>query len=168
MPPVKYTGRNLTLYFESDQEVKDIHQAAENARVPYAKFCREMIRRGMEQPQKPQNDSLELREELAAARRNNTRLSDRIAQLEAELFAARHSTILGYSSKTVDDSASNELVDLLKSGGSWRSDAIMKALGIDPKNIDAIRALAGHLRALQDLGLVAEGNNGWRWVNGQQ
>jgi hypothetical protein len=41
----------------------------------------------------------------------------------------------------------------------------MRALGIDPKNIDAIRALAGQLRDLQDLKLITEGNNGWRWAD---
>jgi hypothetical protein len=167
MPPKGYEERCLTLYFTSPAEVKEIHQAAEKAKVPYATFCREMIRRGMEQSQKQDTarNGNEIREELAKAKMGLARQEERIAQLEAELFAARHSAFLSYPSGSGQGSVSDELVDLLKSGGSWRSDAIMKVLGIDPKNIDAIRALAGQLRALQDLKLVIEGHNGWRWAN---
>ena len=169
MPPKGYEDRSLTLYFPTTEEVKEIHQAAEKAKVPYATFYREMIRQGMRQSQKPDTDDnvMQLREDLAKAKRDLAKQEQRNAQLEAELFAARHS---GYMTYSEDEGAggsdtSNALVDLLKSGGAWRPDAIMKSLEIDPKNIDAIRALAGQLRALQDLKLVVEANNGWRWVD---
>jgi hypothetical protein len=166
MPPEKYAGRTLTLYFASEEEVKKLHRAAEKAKVPYATFCREMIRRGMELSQKPDaaRNGNDIREELAKAKRDLARQEERNAQLEAELFAAKHAAFMDYD-RPGQGQVADALVDLLKSGGSWRSDAIMKALGIDPKNIDAIRALAGQLRALQDLKLVVEGHNGWRWAD---
>ena len=46
----------------------------------------------------------------------------------------------------------------------WRTDDIMLALNIDSKNIDALKALAGQLHALQDLKLLTETSKGWRWT----
>lgn len=165
MPPKEYNGRSLTLYFTSVEEVGEIYQAAKKAQVPNALFCREMIRQGMSRKPCSDWDSNEVREELAKARRDLAKLEERSSQLEAELFAARHAAYSTYGSYPGQGQISGALVDLLQSGGSWRPDAIMKALGIDPKNIDAIRALSGQLRALQDLKLVVEGHNGWRWTD---
>jgi hypothetical protein len=56
------------------------------------------------------------------------------------------------------------LIDLLRDGHVWRSSEIMAALGIDSKNIDALRVLAGQLHALQDLHMIEETAKGWRWI----
>jgi hypothetical protein len=40
----------------------------------------------------------------------------------------------------------------------------MAALNIDPKNIDALKVLAGQLHALQDLKMIEETVKGWKWI----
>jgi mannose-6-phosphate isomerase class I len=157
----------MTLYFPSKEEVKEINDAAHKAGLPYAHYAREMIRRGMDLPTAPHSDILmetqQTREELARLKRE---LKDKLAtieKLETDNFRLRHQTFLAPTSSDKDE-YSSDLIDLLQDRRVRRSDAIMEELGIDAKNIDAIRVLAGQLHALQDLKLVEDGPRGWRWI----
>ena len=163
MPDAKYSGRILTIYFPTAKELKKLQDAALASRMPHAHFALEMIRRGMDMPTTPSAGLQDAREELARIQKELKEKNARITQLETDLFTARHSLFL-QPIPTGRGKLSSDLVDLLQDGHTWRPDEIMRRLGIDPRNIDAITALAGQLHALQDLKLVAEGNNGWRWI----
>jgi hypothetical protein len=168
MPPEKYEGRTLTVYLDSKQELNDLIEAAGKAGLPLSHFARELIRKGLEANEaKPDtnliHEASQSREEVSQLRRELKEKQALIQKMETELFALKQS---GFYAPLLDgdlppDSA---LIDLLQDGHVRRSDEIMKALGIDTKNIDAIKALAGQLHALQDLRLVVEGPKGWKWV----
>ena len=57
-----------------------------------------------------------------------------------------------------------ELIDLLKSGGTWSGRQILKSLHIDPGNADAIRIVSNQLAIMADFDIVKETAKGWRWV----
>jgi len=167
MPDQKYEGRILTIYFPTAQELKDIQAAALSARIPYAHYAREMIQKGMASNQAPDISSIrELqssKEALSMARRSLKDSESARLKLETELFALRGSLFLP-SSPEGRGSLSSELVDLLQDGHVWRSSEIMGAMGIDAKNIDALKVLAGQLHALQDLKMIEETAKGWKWI----
>jgi hypothetical protein len=160
MPPERYRGQTLTIYFTNSEEYNRIVESAKDTKVSL--YAREMIRRGMDLPTAPSTGLQDSREELALARKELREKDARIKQLETDLFTLKNSLFL---QPVVEGrgSLSSELVDLLQDGHTWRPTEIMARLGIDAKNIDAITTLAGQLHALQDLKMVEETTNGWRW-----
>lgn len=167
MPPLKYADRTLTIYFPSKQEFEEVADAATKAKIPFSHFAREMILRGMERQTAPQPDLLretsQDREELSRLRRALKDSAAARQKLETEIFTLRSSLFLQPIPEG-QGKLSSELVELLQDGYVWRANDIMQELGIDPKNIDALKVLAGQLHALQDLKLVEEGPKGWRWI----
>ena len=167
MPDKKYEGRVLTIYFPTRTELQEIQASADSIHAKHSHFAREMIARGMELQTAPRPDllqeSAQAREELSRLRRSLADSEALRQKLETELFAAKHSLFL-QPAPTGQGTLSSALVELLQDGHTWQSHEIMKELGIDPKNIDAIKVLAGQLHALQDLHMVVEGTKGWRWT----
>jgi hypothetical protein len=168
MPPDRYKGQTLTIYFPESSEYQEIRRSALAAKIAESHYAREMIRTGMQyhgiQPNTEfLEESAQSREALAMARRSLKDSEAARLKLETELFALKGSLFL----QPVPEgrgSLSSELVDLLKDGHVWRSVEIMDALGIDPKNIDALKVLAGQLHALQDLKMIEETTRGWKWI----
>jgi len=167
MPPKGFENRFLTIYFPTAKEVKDIKDAAGKTGMHHAHFMREMIRKGMEAQKPPDIDAIhntaELKGEVAVLRRELKDKAAYIEKLETELFTLKHNLFL-QPTPAGTGQRSVELVELLQDGRVWRTDDIMLAMNIDSKNIDALKALAGQLHALQDLKLVVETSKGWRWV----
>ena len=163
MPSKEYSARSIVLYFPSADELQKVHAAAEKARTPYSSFCVEMIRRGMEGPIGPSPDVQALQNELATVKQSLAEKDAALRQMETELFTAQQA-ILGHPGVEGEGEFSSRLVDLLATGRVMRPAEIMRELGIDSRDIEAVQALAAQLHALQDLRLVAEGNNGWRWI----
>lgn len=168
MPPERYKGQTLTIYFPERTEYQEIRAAALAADLRESHYAREMIRTGMQyhgiQPNAEfLKESAQSREALAMARRSLKDSEAARLKLETELFALRGSLFL----QPIPEgrgSLSSELVNLLQDGHVWRSGEIMEALGIDPKNIDALKVLAGQLHALQDLRMIEETAKGWKWT----
>jgi hypothetical protein len=109
-------------------------------------------------------EAAQFREALAMARRSLKDSEAARLKLETELFALKGSLFL----QPVPEgrgSLSSELVELLRDGRVWRSVEIMAALGIDSKNIDALKVLAGQLHALSDLKMIEETATGWKWIS---
>lgn len=104
---------------------------------------------------------MEAQEALFAARQELSRQISEISRLECELFSLRGSMLAQEEAAASVDSG---LVTLLQDGQYHRAADILRALKIDGKNMDAIRSLASQLHALQDLGLVVEEPQGWRWI----
>jgi len=120
----------------------------------------------MAQPTAPRNDPEELartKEELSKLRRELKEKNALLEKKESEIFALRHQ---GFATDRLVGKLefSNDLIEFLQTGKTYQPNDIMKALGIDAKNIDAIKTLAGQLHALQDLKLVEENQRGWKWI----
>lgn len=168
MPPEKYADRTLTIYFPSKEEFREVQEAALAARLGVSHYAREMIRRGREAtPIAPDTGLLQEnsqnRVDLAKLKRELREKNGLIEKLETQLFVLKQSLFL-QPVPMGPGKFSSDLVQLLQSGGTWRSNDIMKHLGIDVANVEAIKVLAGQLHALQDLKLVVEGPKGWKWV----
>jgi len=135
--------------------------------MPMSAFCKEMIRRGMNQPIMPApgllEESRQAKEEAVQLRKELKEKTITVKRLETELFGLKHE-IFQHPERDGNLSFSSELIEILQRGKMMLPGEIMKALDIDPKNIDAIQALAGQLHALQDLRLVEERPKGWKWI----
>lgn len=168
MPPERYKGQTLTIYFPDRTEYLEIKKAALSAEIKESHYAREMIRTGMQSQQVRPNteflkEAAQSREALALARRALKDSEAARLKLETEIFALKGSLFL----QPVPEgrsSLSSELIELLQEDRVWRSVELMNALNIDQKNIDAIKVLGGQLRALADLKMVEETAKGWKWI----
>jgi predicted nuclease with TOPRIM domain len=56
------------------------------------------------------------------------------------------------------------IVNILKSGGTWSSQDLLKELDVYPSDIKAIQIVTHQLQMLQDFDLVSESSRGWKWT----
>ncbi len=160
MPPKQYDSRSIVLYFPSASELQIVQAAAEKVGKPYSHFCIEMIRRGMNQPV-ASPELPELQKELSLTRKELEQKDGEIRGLQAEIFTLKGALLEQPESKGELDSG---LIELMQDGRTRRPAEIMRELGIEARDMGAITALVTQLHALQDLGLIQEGPNGWRWI----
>jgi hypothetical protein len=161
----EYNGRQFNLILPSEGDLLQWHKDALEVSLPLNRYIYEMVERAREIPPGPDLDTIREaahdREELARLRRSLHDSEAARQKLETELFALRHAS---FAIDAEEKIYSLPLIDLLKDGHVWRAPEIMDALGIDQKNIDAIKVLGGQLRALSDLKMIEETAKGWRWV----
>lgn len=86
-----------------------------------------------------------------------------LERYETELYKLRHS---GFAEVNHPGHRAHNpaLLDLLKEGRALEGHAILKALGIDPKDAEAVKMIRNELEDLRGYGLVEETVNGWRWI----
>ena len=151
MPSEKYNNRCLTLYFPSKSEYDKVLDSAKTAQTPLSKYCLEMIRRGME-PRDPIiiEDNAPLHHEIR-------RQLLHIQELEREVFELQGRSLQR------DYILSPELVCLMRDGRVRRPSEILRELGLTT-SVETLSALSAHLHRLQDLHVVEERQNGWRWL----
>lgn len=168
MPPEAYSGRTLTIYLDSIKDYNDLVEAAHTTGLSVAEFSKEMIRRGRETLTASTGPDLsmelqESRQEVARLRADLREKEAALLALRARLFAEQHKLFL--ADEDGRGKLSGDLLAILQRPGHHRAPDIMKELGIDPENGPAMRALAGQIRALQDMGMIEEGLTGWRWIH---
>jgi hypothetical protein len=167
MPAPKYNNRSWTLYFPSDEDMTRWKEYAKKAALPLSHWIYETVEAHLAEDSSLRLDLIretdQSREELAKLRRDLKDKSATIEKMETELFRLRHQTLL---QPITNDSNQfgEELITLLKTGRNWHGSELLKALGIDPRNSDAMTIILRQLQTLQDLKLVQEGTKGWRWV----
>ena len=169
MPGLKYKNRSWTLYFPSEEDLDRWQELAKAAKLPLSHWIFETMELHLaESPQEGHDLAKEVsqfKEEIATLHEELRIKSKILQQYETELFNLRHREFLQSPSEIRGFAQlSEELVELLKKGKTWRSDDLLKALNLDPKNKDSISILLNQLQGLQDFGLVEESTKGWRWV----
>jgi hypothetical protein len=81
----------------------------------------------------------------------------RIQELEREVFELQ-----GRSLRS-ECSFSPELICLMQDGKVRRPSDILRELGLST-SVETLSALSAHLHRLQDLHVVEERQNGWKWL----
>ncbi|MFA6371316.1 MAG: hypothetical protein WCW68_01690 [Methanothrix sp.] len=170
MPSEKYSGRAHQVIFPSREECNSWLQDAQNAGLTFSKYILEMARRGRE-GEAARPASQELVQDLARLREENARLaaSEREArklysQAESELFKLRNSPYALLSADGRQEPSEKLTTVLQVAVRPLSNHDLLKALGIDARDITAMKILLGQLQALRDFGQVAETALGWKWV----
>lgn len=168
MPPKQYVDRSLTLYFPSAEYRNEWAEKALSARMPLSTWIFSMVEEKLAEANRPR---LELRqeveanrEELAALRRAVRDKDAVLEKYETELYNLKHGGFQSYPDIPGKGRWDKGLIRLLQNGRTWRNQALLDAMGIDPKNYEAMKILSHQLQALQDMGLVVEEQSGWRWL----
>jgi len=87
-----------------------------------------------------------------------------LEKVDADLYKARYAS---FQEVQMDGGArrhDQELIKILQCGKSLDGYAILKELGIDPGETEAVKLVNNQLESLRRSGLVEETANGWRWI----
>lgn len=167
MPTEEYRGRRTEIYFPSEDFLKKWKGWAKAAKTPLSSWIFETVERVMDDSGEPIQDIAKERSSLQDENRKLRRdLENATTLMEAyktEAFNLRNEIFLQKDLRgrgQFDD----RLVAVLRRGGVWRSRDLLKELDVDAKDVDAIQIVVKQLQTLQDIGIVQEGSNGWRWV----
>jgi len=87
-----------------------------------------------------------------------------LEKLEGDVYKARYDSFkeveLGEGTKRHDE----ELIKILKHGKAIEGYDILKKLGIDTRDTEALNLVSNQLESLRRFGLVEETAAGWRWI----
>jgi hypothetical protein len=157
--------RHCTIYFSSKEELRYWQDAARENSSSLCGYLLEMARRGKESsltaPLESANDLARLREENAKLRASEADLRQLCRRAETDAFRLRYAgaNLEGYHE------LSGRLLSLLEaSNHPMSSQDILRAMNIDTRDIEAMKALLGQLHTLREAGLIEEKPLGWLWV----
>lgn len=108
-------------------------------------------------------DQNALRDQNRNLRRDLENAKAELERQKTELFKLRYEALLQPVPRGVAQ-LNERIVDILRSGGTWSSQELLKELEVNPRDIEAIQIATRQLQMLQDFGLVRESVKGWRWV----
>ena len=167
MPRPEYRKRQFNIIFPSEADLIDAKAEAKKCKISLSKYILAMAEKGKSIDTAPRLDLIretdQSREELAKLRADVREKSALIEKMETELYQLRHQTFLQPVPSGLEHYG-DDLIKLLKSGKTWRGSDLLQALGVDPKNSDALNIIMRQLQNLQDLKLVQEGPKGWKWA----
>jgi hypothetical protein len=101
-------------------------------------------------------------EELKQLRTDNRLLKKLVENLDNEAKRLRAQPFLNDSFKGVRR-YNQELLTILKEGGSYSGEELLTKLNIDPSETDLIKAVNKQLEMLESYGLVEYVGRGWKW-----
>lgn len=167
MPRPEYKDRQFNLIFPTESDLDQWQEEAKKNGISLCKYIFEMAEKGRREDTSPRLDLIretdQSREELTKLRRDLKDKSAAIEKLETELYHLRHQSFLQPTPNGLEHYG-EDLIKLLKEGRTWRGSELLKELGVDPMNTQALAIISRQLQNLQDLEMVQEGPKGWKWI----
>jgi hypothetical protein len=161
--------RYTTIYFPSEEDKKRWEELAKEARVPLSKFIYEMAEKslddGKEAPRSELVRELSETKEEAQKLRSDLKIKNMLLEkLEGEVYKTRYASFSDVDSDSGKRRYDEDLIAILK-GRNRAIDgyALIKELGVDPRDSEAVKLVSNQLESLRRFGLVEETGDGWRW-----
>ena len=163
--------RAIYVYLPSQEVVKDWKNRAERAGTSISKFVFDRVEDSLKKEAGEEGylSRLELirrlkdqDEDLSKLRKEDRMLRMLVENLEAELkrFRAKPFVEEEFEGARVLD---RELVDLLKTGRTYKDDEVLAHLNIEPSDAELVKAVGKQLEILESYGLIEFVGRGWRW-----
>ena len=87
-----------------------------------------------------------------------------LEKLDTDLYKARYASFQEVQMADGTRRHDQELIKILQRGKPLDGYAILKELGIDPGETEAVKLINNQLESLRRFGLVEETANGWKWI----
>lgn len=163
--------RAIYVYLPSLEMVEEWKSGADKAGVSISKFVvdrvEDSIRR--EVGEEGYLNRIELikrlrnaEEELKKLRNENSLLKRLVENLDNELKRYRAKPFIEEEFEGIRR-FDKELIELLRKGGSYSDEEILRRLSVDPSDTDMVKAVSKQLEALEEYGLIEYRGRGWRW-----
>jgi len=167
MPLKKYRSRRWEIYFPSEEFLEKWKARAKAAQMPLSKWIFETIEAHIDEDtmsiRELASDLEALRDQNRILRRELENAKVDIERQKTEAFKLKNEVLLQPVPHGVVQ-LNEKIVNILKSGGTWSSQSLLKELDVNASDIEAIQIVTHQLQMLQDFDLVNEGVRGWRWI----
>jgi hypothetical protein len=161
--------RYIDVYLPSEKVKLEWEEEARKGGLPLSRFVFEAVEAF--RAAKEETPRSELARELAEAKEEAQKLRSELKmksmlleKLESEVYKARYASFkdveMGEGTRRHDQ----ELIKILKRGKTLEGYFILKELGIDPGETEAVKLVNNQLESLRRFGLVEETAGGWRWI----
>ena len=162
-------ARYVDVYLPSEAAKQEWEEEAKKAGLPLSKFVFGAVEAF--RSAKDETPRYEMVKELAEAKEEAQKLRAELKmktmlleKLEADVYKVRYANFqeieMGEGTRRHDQ----ELIKILQRGKALEGYTILKELGIDPSETEAVKLVNNQLESLQRFGLVEETANGWKWI----
>jgi hypothetical protein len=161
--------RYVDVYLPSEKAKLEWEEEAKNAGLPMSKFVFEAVEAF--RAAKDETPKFEIVKELAEAKEEMQKLRSELKmktmlleKLEADVYKARYAN---FQEAQMDEGTrrhDQELINILRRGKSLEGYSLLKELGIDPVDTEAVKLVNNQLESLRRFGLVKETSQGWLWI----
>ncbi len=162
MPPKSRMGKILEISLPTPEHKQKIKEAAKKRGCTVSKYISTVVD-DAERQDRPRPVS---GQDLQALREENRRITTELhgkdlimAQQEAELRKLRGAAFL---QPTWDADIDSDLLRILHDG-PIHDHRLLAALGIEPRDTEAVRAVSKQLQILETMRFISKTPHGWRW-----
>ena len=162
-------ARYVDVYLPSEEAKREWEEEAKKAGIPLSKFVFEAVEAF--RAAKEETPSHEMVRELAEAKEEIQKLRSDLKmktmlleKLDADLYKARYTNFQEVQMADGTRSHDQEIIKILQRGKALDGYSILKELGIDPGETEAVKLVNNQLESLRRFGLLEETANGWRWI----
>jgi hypothetical protein len=162
-------SRYVDVYLPSKEAKQEWEEEAKKAGLPMSKFIFEAVESF--RAAKTETPKFEIVKELADAKEEVQKLRGELKmktllleKLEADVYKARFANFQEVQMEEGTRRHDEELIKILRRGKALEGFSILKELGIDPSDTEAVKLVNNQLDSLRRFGLVEETANGWKWV----
>jgi hypothetical protein len=162
-------ARYINVYLPSEAAKQQWEEDAKEAGIPLSRFVFEAVEAfRASKKETPRADFVkelaETKEELQKLRSELKLKNLLLEKLEGEVYKARYDSFkeveMGEGTRRHDE----DLIKVLRRRKSLEGYTILKELGIDPRDTEAVKLVNNQLESLRRFGLVEETGTGWRWI----
>jgi vacuolar-type H+-ATPase subunit I/STV1 len=162
-------ARYVDVYLPSENVKLEWQEDAKKAGLPMSKFVFEAVEAF--RAAKDETPRFDLVKELAELKEETQKLRSELKmknllleKLEADVYKARYANFQEVEMDEGTRSHDEELIKILRRGKALEGYSILKELGIDPIETEAVKLVNNQLESLRRFGLVEETASGWRWI----
>jgi vacuolar-type H+-ATPase subunit I/STV1 len=162
-------ARYVDVYLPSENVKLEWQEDAKKAGLPMSKFVFEVVEAF--RAAKDETPRFDLVKELAELKEETQKLRSELKmktllleKLEADVYKARYANFQEVEMDEGTRSHDQELIKILGRGKALEGYSILKELGIDPIETEAVKLVNNQLESLRRFGLVEETANGWKWI----
>jgi hypothetical protein len=162
-------ARYINVYLPS-AKVKELwEEDAKKAGIALSKFVFEAVEKFRESDNELQRydfvkELAEVRDEAQRLRNDLKMKNLLIEKLEIEVYKSRHADFGEADPADGTRGHDEEIITILKRGKPVDGYSLLKELGINPRETEAVKLVNNQLESLRRFGLVEETALGWRWI----
>ena len=160
--------RYIDVYLPSKKAKTEWEEDAKKLGLPLSKFVFEAVEAF--RAAKDETPRYEMVKELAEAKEEAQKLRSELKlktmlleKLDTEVYKARHHSFQEIEMVEGTRRHDQELIKILQRGKALEGYSILKELGVDPGETEAVKLVNNQLESLRRFELVEETANGWKW-----
>jgi len=169
MPNEDYKGRHMDVYFPSEKFLERWKARAKAAKLPLSSWVFETVEHAIDDSastsvREVAKENTSMRDEARKLRQENEHLQKLMESYKTEAFNLRNRIFL-QREMSGSGEFDSQLCSILRTGGVWTTQDLLRELGVDARDVDALQVVGRQLQVLQDIGVVQSSVKGWRWLS---